>query len=246
FHLRPGVAYSRVKEAAETENLPAVEKGCENLARNIEIVKMYGVPVVVAVNKFTTDTDKELELVRREALEAGADGAAIVDCWAKGGEGALGLADEVVKAVDKPHEMKLLFPDDASIDEKIGIIATKVFGADGVDYSAEAERRLKLYTDLGFGWMTVSMAKTHLSLSHDPNWVGVPKNYRLPVRDIRASVGAGFLYPLCGNFPTMPGLPSRPAFVDGMFSPSDQHKPGMPGLHPQEQWLILVLDYASL
>lgn len=214
FHLRPGMAYSRVKEAAETENLPAIEKGCENLARNIEIVKMYGVPVVVAVNKFTADTDKELELVRRKALEAGADGVAIFEGWAKGGEGALELADEVVKAVEKPHEMKLLFPDDAPIKDKIGTIATKVFGANGVDYSAEAERRVKLYTDLGFSWMTVNMAKTHLSLSHDPNWVGVPKNYKLPVRDIRASVGAGFFYPLCGMFPTMPGLPSRPAFVD--------------------------------
>jgi formate--tetrahydrofolate ligase len=214
FHLRPGLDYSKVKEAAETENLPAVEKGCDNLARNIEIVKMYGVPVVVAVNKFTADTDKELELVRRKALEAGADGAAICEGWAKGGEGALALADEVVKAVEKPHEMKLLFPDDIPIKDKIGAIATKVFGADGVDYSAEAERRLKLYTNLGFSWMTVNMAKTHLSLSHDPSWVGVPRNYKLPVRDIRASVGAGFFYPLCGTFPTMPGLPSRPAFVD--------------------------------
>ena len=213
FHLRPGMAYSRVKEAAETENLPAIEKGCDNLARNIEIAKMYGVPVVVAVNKFTSDTDKELELVKRKALEVGADGAAICENWAKGGEGALELANEVVKAVEKPHEMKFLFPDDASIEEKIGAIATKVFGADGVDYSAEAQRRLKLYTDLGFGWMTVNMAKTHLSLSHDPNWVGVPKNYKLPVRDIRASAGAGFFYPLCGVFPTMPGLPSVPAFV---------------------------------
>jgi len=219
FHLRPGIPFSRVKEAAETENLPAVEKGCKNLARNIEIVKMYGVPVVVAVNKFTADTDKELELVRRKALEAGADGAAICQGWAKGGEGALELADEVVKAVEKPHEMKFLFPDDATIEEKIEAIATKVFGADGVDYAPEAQRRLKLYTDLGFSWMTVNMAKTHLSLSHDPNWVGVPKNYRLPVRDIRASVGAGFFYPLCGTFPTMPGLPSRPAFVDVDIDP---------------------------
>lgn len=214
FHLRPGMPYSSVKQAAETENLPAIEKGCANLARNIEIVKMYGVPVVVAVNRFTADTDKELELVRRKALEAGADGAAICEGWAKGGEGALELADEVVKAVEKPHQMKFLFPDDAPIKEKIETIATKVFGADGVDYSADAERRIKLYTDLGFTWMTVNMAKTHLSLSHDPNWVGVPKNYRLPIRDIRASVGAGFFYPLCGVFPTMPGLPSRPAFVD--------------------------------
>jgi len=214
FHLRPGMPYSSVKQAAETENLPAIEKGCANLARNIEIAKMYGVPVVVSVNKFTADTDKELELVRRKALEAGADGAAICEGWAKGGEGALELANEVVKAVKKPHKMKFLFPDDVSIKEKIETIATKVFGADGVDYSAEAAQRVKLYTDLGFGWMTVNMAKTHLSLSHDPNWVGVPKNYKLPIRDIRASVGAGFFYPLCGVFPTMPGLPSRPAFVD--------------------------------
>jgi len=213
FHLRPGMPYSRVKEAAETENLPAIEKGCANLARNIEIVKMYGVPVVVAVNKFTADTDKELELVRKKALEAGADGVAIFEGWAKGGEGALELADEVVKATEKPHQMKFLFPDDAPIKEKIESIATKVFGADGVDYSAEAERRVKLYTDLGFTWMTVNMAKTHLSLSHDPNWLGVPKNYKLPIRDIRASVGAGFFYPLCGTFPTMPGLPSVPAFT---------------------------------
>ena len=214
FHLRPGMPYSRVKEAAETENLPAIEKGCANLARNIEIAKMYGVPVVVSVNRFTADTDKELELVRRKALEAGADGAAICEGWAKGGEGALELANEVVKAVKKPHKMKFLFPDNIPIKEKIETIATKVFGADGVDYSADAEQRIKLYSDLGFNWMTVNMAKTHLSLSHDPNWVGVPKNYRLPIRDIRASVGAGFFYPLCGVFPTMPGLPSRPAFVD--------------------------------
>lgn len=213
FHLRPGMAYARVKEAAETENLPAVEEGCENLARNIEIVKMYGIPAVVSINRFTSDTDKEVELVRRKALEAGADGVAVFEGWAKGGEGALELADEVVKAVEKPHEMKFLFPDDIPIKDKIETIAIKVFGADGVDFSADAQQRLRLYTDLGFGWMTVNMAKTHLSLSHDPNWVGVPKNYRLPVRDIRASVGAGFFYPLCGVFPTMPGLPSVPAFV---------------------------------
>ncbi len=214
FHLRPGMSYAKVKEAVETENLPAVEKGCENLARNIEIVKMYGVPAVVAINRFATDTDKEIELVHRKALEAGADGCATNECWAKGGEGALQLADEVLKAIEKPHEMKFLFPDNASIKDKIGTIATKVFGADGVDYVPEAEAKVKLYTDLGFSWMTVNMAKTHLSLSHDPNWKGVPKNYKLPIRDIRASVGAGFFYPLCGAMSTMPGLPTRPAFVD--------------------------------
>jgi len=214
FLLRPGMPYARVKEAAETENLPAVEKGCENLARNIEIARMYGVPVVVNINRFTPDTDKEIELVRQKALEAGADGVAVSESWAKGGEGTLELADEVLKAVEKPHELKFLFPDDIPIKDKIETIATKVFGADGVDFAPEAQSKLKLYTDLGFGWMTVNMAKTHLSLSHNPLWKGVPKNYMLPVRDIRASVGAGFFYPLCGAMSTMPGLPSRPAFVD--------------------------------
>lgn len=214
FHLRPGMPYAAVKQAAETENLPALEKGCANLARNIEIVKTYGVPAVVAINRFTSDTDKEIELVRRKALEAGADGAAPHECWAKGGEGALALADEVLKAVEKPHQMKFLFPDDISIKDKIETIATKIFNADGVDFAPEAQNKLKLYTDLGFSWMTVNMAKTHLSLSHDPNWLGVPKNYKVPVRDIRASVGAGFFYPLCGAMMTMPGLPTRPAFVD--------------------------------
>ncbi|MCD6505468.1 formate--tetrahydrofolate ligase [Candidatus Poribacteria bacterium] len=215
FHFRPGMSYSKVKEAAETENLPAVEKGCENLARNIEIVKMYGVPAVVAINRFTFDTDREIELVRRKALEAGADGVAVSEAWAKGGEGARELAEEVLKVLEtKPSNMRFLFPDDASIKEKIETIAVKVFGADGVEYSPEAERKIKLYTKLGFSNLTINVAKTHLSLSHDPNWKGVPKNYKLPVRDIRASVGAGFLYPICGEMRTMPGLPSRPAFVD--------------------------------
>jgi len=219
YHLRPGMPYSAVKEAAETENLPAVEKGCENLARNIQIVKMYGIPAVVAINRFTSDTDREIELVKKKALEAGADGVAVSEAWAKGGEGAKDLANEVIKAVEKPHEMKFLFPDDLSIKEKIETIATRVYLADGVEYSPEANRKIKLYTNLGFSKMTVNMAKTHLSLSHDPNWKGVPRGYKLPVRDIRASVGAGFFYPICGSMQTMPGLPSRPAFVDVDIDP---------------------------
>lgn len=214
FVLRPGQAYATVKEAAETENLPALEKGCENLAKNIEIVKTYGVPVVVAVNRFSADTDAEVELVRKKAMEAGAEAATPTECWAKGGDGAIELAKAVVKALEKPTKFKLLYPDDASIKEKIETIATKIFGADGVDYQPLAEQRIKLYTELGFDKLCINVAKTHLSLSHDPELKGVPKGWRLGVRDIRASVGAGFLYPLCGMFPTMPGLPSHPAFVD--------------------------------
>ena len=227
FHLRPGMPFSAVKEAIETENLPAVEKGCENLARNIQIVKMYGIPAVVAVNRFTSDTDREIELVKKKALEAGADGVAVSEGWAKGGDGTVELANEVVKAVEMPHEMKFLFPDDISVKEKIETIATKVFLADGVEYSPEANRKIKLYTNLGFSTMTVNVAKTHLSLSHDPNWKCVPRGYTLPVRDIRASVGAGFFYPICGTMQTMPGLPSRPAFVDVDIDPETGKTKGL-------------------
>ena len=217
FHLRPGMAYSKVKEAAETENLPAVEKGCENLARNIEIARMTGVPVVVAINRFTSDTDKEVEVVRKKALDAGAVGAAPCENWAKGGEGAMELADEVLKALKTPKKPQLLYEDDTPVREKIELFATKIFGADGTEWAPEAQTRLNLFEQLDFRAdgkrLTVNMAKTHLSLAHDLNMLGVPRNYKLPIRDIRASVGAGFYYPLCGVFPTMPGLPTKPAFL---------------------------------
>ncbi len=214
FHLRPGMAYSRVKQAAETENLPALERGCDNLKRNIEIAKDHGVKAIVAINRFTSDTDKEIELVKQKALEFGADGVAVSEAWARGGEGAMELADAVLKALQTPSEMKFTFPDDMPIEEKIRTVARKVHLADDIDPTPEVSRKIKLFSDFGFGWMTVNMAKTHLSLSHDPNWLGVPRNYRMPIRDIRASVGAGFFYPICGAMSTMPGLPSRPAFVD--------------------------------
>lgn len=214
FHFRPGMSYSSIKDKIESENLPAVEKGCENLARNIEIVKMYGIPAVVAINRFTSDADKEIELVRQKALDAGADGVAVSDVWAKGGEGGENLAKEVIRVIEEPHEMKFLFPDDISIKEKIETIARKIYLADRVEYSSEANKKIKLYTKLGYSGMTINMAKTHLSLSHNPAWKGVPRDFTLPVRDIRASVGAGFFYPICGTMQTMPGLPSKPAFMD--------------------------------
>jgi len=195
------------------ENLPALEKGCENLRAAIRIVKLMGLPVVVAVNRFTTDTEAELEFVREKALEFGADGAAVSEVWAQGGEGGKELAKAVVKALEKPHQMKFLYPDGLSIKEKIEILATQVYGADGVTYTPLAEERIRLYTKLGFDRLPINMAKTHLSLSHDPNWKGVPKGYKFPIRDIRASVGAGFLYPLAGEMVTMPGLPKEPAAV---------------------------------
>jgi len=170
--------------------------------------------VVVAVNKFTADTEKEIEMVKGAAVEAGAEGAYLSEVWAKGGKGGTKLARAVVRACEKPAKFKFLYPLSASIKEKIETIATKIYGAAGVDYSPLAESRIKLFTAMGCDKLPLCMAKTHLSLSHDPNLKGVPTGWTLPIRDIRASVGAGFLYPLCGEMRTMPGLPSRPAFMN--------------------------------
>ncbi len=198
-------------ELVKKENFPALEKGCENLQKHIENVKSFGVPVVVAVNKFTTDTDKEIEFLRKKSKEFGAEDAVAMDVWGKGGEGGVELAQAVVKACEKPSNFKFLYPLEASIKEKIETIATKIYGADGVDYLPQAEEKIKLYTKLGYDKLPICMAKTHLSISHDPKLKGRPRGFRVPVRDIRASVGAGFLCPLLGEMRTMPGLPSVPA-----------------------------------
>jgi formyltetrahydrofolate synthetase len=147
-------------------------------------------------------------------MEAGAEDAVVCTHWMHGGAGAVDLAEAVIKAAEKPTSFKFLYPLDLSIKEKIEIICTQIYGADGVEFSPEAEKKVELYTKLGFDKLPMNMAKTHLSLSHDPAWKGVPKGYKVPIRDIRASVGAGFLYPLLGEMRTMPGLPTRPVFYD--------------------------------
>lgn len=211
----PKVVAGRPLDAAyKEENLELLEKGLDNLRANIGIARHYGVPVVVAVNRFTADTDAEIDLVIKGALEGGAVDAVESNVWAEGGKGGAALAEAVVKACEKPSDFKFLYPLDIPIKDKIETLATKVYGADGVEYSSEAESKVKLYTKLGYDKLPLNMAKTHLSLSHEPTWKGVPKGYNLAIRDIRASVGAGFLYPLCGEMRTMPGLPSRPAFMD--------------------------------
>jgi len=205
------VAGKPLPEELTRENIPGLEKGCENLQKQIENALMFGVPVVVAINHFTTDTDREVETVARIAKAAGAEDAVISEVWAKGGKGGMRLAEAVVKACDKPASFKYLYDQNAPIKEKIEAIATKIYGAEGVDYLPAAEQKIKLYNQLGFDKLPICMAKTHLSLSHDQNLKNRPRNFRLPVRDIRASVGAGFLYPLCGEMRTMPGLSSVPA-----------------------------------
>ncbi len=196
------------------ENLDLLRKGLCNLKAHIRIAGLFGIPVVVAVNAFHTDTQPEFELVRKSAIEAGAEDAVLCTHWANGGAGAVDLAHAVVAACEKPNRFDFLYPLDLSIKQKIETIAAKVYGAGGVDYEPKAEQQIRLYTEAGFDRLPICMAKTHLSISHDPNLKGAPEGFRLPIREIRASVGAGFLYPLCGQMRTMPGLPSRPAFLD--------------------------------
>jgi formate--tetrahydrofolate ligase len=199
------------KEFTE-ENLPALEEGCSNLVKQIQNARQFGVPVVVAVNAFTTDSPAELEHIRAKAKQAGAVDAYVSNVWAQGGAGGAQLAEAVVAACEQPKDFRFLYPDDYSIKQKIEAIATRIYGAANVEYLPEAEAKIEAYTRLGFDKLPICMAKTHLSLSHDPALLGAPSGFTLPVRDIRASVGAGFLYPLCGDMRTMPGLSKRPAF----------------------------------
>jgi len=211
----PKVVAGRPLDKAYTEeNLPLLEAGAGNLAKHIENARRFGVPVVVAVNSFKYDTQEEIKLVQKIAVEAGAEGAFKCTHWMHGGKGAVELAEAVVSAAEKSNHFQFLYPLDMPIKQKIETIATKIYGADGVDYLPEAEAKIDLYTRLGFDKLPLCMAKTHLSLTHDPNIKGRPSGWRLPIRDIRASVGAGFLYPLCGAMRTMPGLPTRPVFMD--------------------------------
>ncbi|MDD2523143.1 MAG: formate--tetrahydrofolate ligase [Anaerolineaceae bacterium] len=197
------------------ENLDLVEKGAGNMLAHASIAQKFGIPVVVAVNRFPTDSDAELELVRKIALEHPAiEDAVVADHFSQGGAGAVELAEAVVKAAEMPSNFKFLYPLEMSLKDKIETIACEVYGADGVDYSTLAEQRLARYEQLGYGNLLICMAKTHLSLSHDPELKGVPTGFRIPIRDVSASVGAGFVYPILGEMSTMPGLPTRPAYYD--------------------------------
>jgi len=208
------VAGKPLDKAYTGENLELLEKGLPNLLQHVENACKFGIPVVVAINRFTSDTDAEVELVRQRALSAGAEDAVPSEVWAKGGEGGAALAEAVVKACEKPSQFKFLYADDLSIKEKIETVAREIYRAEQVSYTAEAEAKIKLFTKLGLSHLPLCMAKTHLSFTHDPAIKGAPRGWTLPIVDVRASAGAGFLYPLCGTMRTMPGLPTRPVYMD--------------------------------
>lgn len=196
------------------ENLELLQAGLPNLERHIQNALKFGVNVVVAVNSFATDTKAEVEMIREAALKMGAMDAVVSTHWADGGKGAKALAEAVVKASKTPSKFQFLYPLEKSIKEKIETIAAEIYRADGVDYTPEAEEQIARYTRLGFDKLPICMAKTHLSFSTDATKKGAPTGFRITVREIRASVGAGFLYPILGDMRTMPGLPTRPVFYD--------------------------------
>jgi len=196
------------------ENLELLRQGLPNLVQHIENARKFGVNVVVAVNTFETDTDAETELVRKAAQAAGALDAVVARHWSEGGAGARALAEAVVAACEKPSDFHFLYSLDDPIEAKIETICREIYRADGVDYTELAREKIAQFTRLGYDRLPLCMAKTHLSFSTDPALKGAPRGFRVLVRDVQASVGAGFLYPLLGAMRTMPGLPTRPAFFD--------------------------------
>jgi methylenetetrahydrofolate dehydrogenase (NADP+)/methenyltetrahydrofolate cyclohydrolase/formyltetrahydrofolate synthetase len=208
------VAGKPLDRAYVEENLELLDKGLPNLLQHVENVLKFGVPVVVAINRFKDDTDAEIALIRKRAKETGAEDAVESTVWMDGDKGGAALAEAVVKACEKPSNFKFLYPDEFSIKEKIETVAKEIYRAADVSYTAEAEAKIKLFEGMGLGHLPLCMAKTHLSFTHDPKMKGAPRDWTLPITDVRASVGAGFIFPLCGTMRTMPGLPTRPAFTD--------------------------------
>ncbi|XP_062293128.1 monofunctional C1-tetrahydrofolate synthase, mitochondrial [Scomber scombrus] len=210
------------------ENLTLVAGGCHsNLRKQIQITHLFGVPVVVALNVFKTDTQAEIDLVCQIAKECGASDAVPCHHWAQGGRGSLGLAQAVNDAASRPSNFQFLYDLEMPIVEKIRTIAQKVYGADDIELSPEAKTKIDYYNQQGFSSLPICMAKTHLSLSHMPEKKGAPTGFILPIRDVRASIGSGFIYPLVGTMSTMPGLPTRPCFYDIDLDPVTEEITGL-------------------
>ncbi|MFV2040267.1 MAG: formate--tetrahydrofolate ligase, partial [Acidimicrobiales bacterium] len=204
------VAGKPLPEALLAENPDEVHMGGDNLRKQLENMAIHGVTPVVAINVFPGDHDADIAAIGEIADEYGAR-AAVTTHFADGGRGATELATAVAEAAEEQSSFKVLYPDDAPLKDKIHAVATMVYGADNVEYSAQADKQLATYENAGFGGLPVCIAKTHLSLSSDPKLKGAPTGWTLPVREVRASVGAGFIYPICGDMRTMPGLGRSPA-----------------------------------
>ncbi len=215
------VAGKPLPDALLEENPDEVHMGGDNLRKQLENMQLHGVTPVVAINVFPGDHDADIAAIEEIAEEYGAR-AAVTTHFAQGGKGAADLATAVAEAAEEPSSFQVLYPDEASLKDKIHTVATKVYGATGVEYSAQADKQLATYEAAGFGDLPVCIAKTHLSISSDPSLKGAPTGWTLPVREARASVGAGFIYPICGDMRTMPGLGRTPAAMNIDLDENDE------------------------
>lgn len=204
------------------EDIETLRKGCENLAKHIENARSYGPPVIVAINKMTSDTEAEHNVIREEALKAGANDAIVSDHWAKGGAGAVDLANGVINAAQSPSKFEFLYDVNLDPEQKLEIICQKMYGASGIELSDLAKQQLDRYKRQGFGKLPICVAKTQYSLSADPNLKGRPTGFTVPIRDVRASVGAGYLYALAAEIMTIPGLPTAPGFFNIEVTPAGE------------------------
>jgi methylenetetrahydrofolate dehydrogenase (NADP+)/methenyltetrahydrofolate cyclohydrolase/formyltetrahydrofolate synthetase len=212
--IKPG---AQLAEVYRTENLEVLRAGCVNLKKHIENARQYGVKVVVAINRFETDTDAEAAVIREEAIAAGAEDAIVANHWAEGGKGAVDLAKGVIAASAKSNhdEFKLLYPTESgSTADRIEAIAKKMYGADSVSFSEVAQKKIDTYTKQGYGNLPICIAKTQYSLSHDAALKGAPTGFEVPIRDVRMAAGAGYLYALAADIQTIPGLPTAPGYLN--------------------------------
>ena len=197
-----------------TENLELLEKGCENLQKHISNAKEYGLPVVVAINAMSSDTSAEHEIIKKQSIKAGAIDAIVSNHWEEGGKGAVDLAKGVIAASNESKDFKFLYELEGSVENKIESIAKTMYGAGEVEYLPQAAKKIELYTKQGFNNLPICIAKTQYSLSHDANLKGVPTGFKFPIRDVRASIGAGYLYALAAEIQTIPGLPTHCGFMN--------------------------------
>ncbi|ESZ97119.1 putative C1 tetrahydrofolate synthase [Sclerotinia borealis F-4128] len=209
--IAPGAALHQIYRE---ENVEILRKGCVNLKKHISNAKFYGVPVVVAINKFETDTDAEIEVIREEAIAAGAEDAIPANHWAEGGKGAIDLAKGVIAASEKEKNFKLLYSLDGDVQTRIEAIGKEMYGADKVEFSEIAQKKVDAYTKQGFGNLPICIAKTQYSLSHDADLKGAPTGFTVPIRDVRLAAGAGYLYALAADIQTIPGLPTAPGYIN--------------------------------
>jgi methylenetetrahydrofolate dehydrogenase (NADP+)/methenyltetrahydrofolate cyclohydrolase/formyltetrahydrofolate synthetase len=209
--ISPGAPLNKVYTE---ENVDILRKGCVNLKKHIENARQYGVPVVVAINKFETDTEAEVQVIREEAIAAGAEDAIPANHWAEGGAGAVDLAKGVIAASEKEKEFKLLYDTEGTVQERMEAICKKMYGAEKVEFSELAQEKVDIYTKQGFGHLPICIAKTQYSLSHDPELKGAPTGFTVPIRDVRLAVGAGYLYALAADIQTIPGLPTAPGYIN--------------------------------